>query len=149
MKALAFIPLLALIGIAGLLGGMLLSFVFPSKSEAASSGGPWEIGITAWQNIPWADLYDLFLGGVFGVAVWLSRYVILPFMNWAGTQATGKPVVFDIWWAYLVLVIVMLVILWGTKERLYSFLTTNIIRVGAIVGAVFIIGVILKLMNVI
>jgi hypothetical protein len=150
VRGVAFIPAILILSALALAGGLTLGVFSQPGSQAPNETapeGPVAIATNAGANIPWADLYDLFFGGVFGVMIWVSRYLILPLMNWAATTAAGRSITFDIFWAYLVLVLIALFIVWNKKEHIYSFLTTNLIRVGAIVGAVFLVGLVLRFMG--
>ena len=131
-------------------GGLAINYFYDfGDTPATNSTDPVEIIGTAVANAPAADIWDLFFGGLLGVLLWIDRYLILPLMNFVASYATGAHVVFPEIYSHMVLALIMGFTAWWKWGEIWGFVANKLFVILIILGAVFAIGVTLRMLMIV
>lgn len=104
-----------------------------------SGKDPVAIGASAVEHLPVKDLKDYFLGGLFGIIIWLNTYVIQPFVGWIISAFVGHPVEVHPIIGYAMTALILLSIFIGLWNRIWDFVHDNWIR--ALMVVILIVGI--------
>ena len=143
-KGFAFLPVLiiSIVAIAG-----LTIYRMITVSTSATAKDPISIFTAALQNIPWNSVVDYFVGGLFGILMFLSNYVIKPLTEYIMSVVTQSETTLPAWLGYVMTGLLILMVIWKLWGRIWEFVMDNWMRVLIILLGVFVIGIMLVYMG--
>lgn len=155
MKGIAAVPLILAALFITSTAAVVTTFYNIGTQPATNSRDPAEIVSTAVANTPWADFYDLFFGGLFGVLLWIDRYLLWPLLNWvanmvafiAGNEWGSVKLPLEL--AHIVLAMLIGILVWKKKDSIWTFITDKLMIVLIFLSVVFVVGIVLAFMGVI
>lgn len=114
-----------------------------------------DIASNATSHFPVNDLVDMLWSGTTGVMRYFVNYLILPISNTIGSgiasYAAGHQVSLSLpsWIGYILFVLLVLLIIWRYKDRIWEFTTNNLLIALIFIIAIIAIGIMLAYMKVI
>lgn len=103
--------------------------------------GPVEIGSKAASHFPFQAFWDYFAGGTTAVVHYISDYIFLPFANFFGSVAAGRPIIFPSIIGLLMFILLATLVIWRKRDAIYQFLTRNLVVIFIALAAIFILVV--------